>query len=189
MTGRCKHGLNPSFCAPCQQATEEEPLPSDALRYTGDRQPVLVLRVQPGSTRVKVLRLDPRSPTATFDLSDLRVDESSSVSRRQKIIKLFLKTALFGGYLFHPERPLTVREKTEEGPAHCYHCKTELSFEKSSLGCKQCHYYVCRCARCLCGYTGRNYRGELFSQYPPLPIRREERLEFVRAVKYCTGNA
>jgi hypothetical protein len=67
------------------------------------------------------------------------------------------------GYLFHPERALTIREQTEEGPTHCYQCKTELSLEKGSLGCTQCQYYVCRCGRCLCGFTGWNYRGELFS--------------------------
>ena len=32
--------------------------------------------------------------------------------------------------------------------------------------------YVCKCGRCLCGYTGRNWKGELFSQFPPLPITR-----------------
>jgi hypothetical protein len=187
MSARCKHGLDPRFCAPCQQAIEGEPLPANALRYTRDGQPVLVLRLEADSTRSTILRLDAESPITAVYLDDLQADDLSSVARRQEDIKLFLPFALRRGFLFYPERPLTVREQSEEGPTHCYYCKSELSFEKGSLGCTQCRYYVCRCARCLCGYTGRNYRGELFSQYPPLPIRREERLGFVRAVNYCTG--
>lgn len=186
MNQRCKHGLDPRFCAPCQEATEREPLPSDTLRYTHDGQPVLVLRLETGSTQATVLRLDAQTPIATVDLADLRPDESSSVSR-PNIIEDFRLLASHRGYLFHPERPLTAREQAEEGPTHCYHCKSELSFDKGSLGCTQCQYYVCHCARCLCGYTGRNYLGQMFTQYPPLPIRREERLEFVRAVIYCTA--
>ena len=185
----CKHGLDPRFCAACQQATEREPLPPNALRYTGDGQPVLVLRQRLGATRSTILRLDPQGPIATLDLGDLRADESSSVLRSQDVIERFLALALRRGYLFKPRGPLTFREQSEEGPTHCYHCKSELSFEKGSLGCTQCQYYVCSCARCLCGYTGRSYRGELFSQFPELPIQRVERLEFLRAVNYCTGGA
>jgi hypothetical protein len=87
--------------------------------------------------------------------------------------------------LFRPEFPLTSRERTSEGPPHCYECKVHLSFKKGSLGCTECRYYVCRCGRCLCGYEGWNYLGTPFEQRPPLPIPREQRLEYVRVVTLC----
>ncbi len=39
------------------------------------------------------------------------------------------------------------------GPTDYYACKVQLSLEARELGCEQCHYYVCRCGQCLCGYT------------------------------------
>lgn len=188
MSAKCKHGLEPRFCALCRQADETAPLRSDAIWLTSDGRPALVVRVEVDSERAMALLLDGRSARIeVLSLSDLRAIGEGAHSESHEWRDRFHAAALEMGYLFHPNRPLTVREQGEEGPTHCYQCKTEVSWEKGSLGCTKCRYYVCRCGRCLCGYTGRNYRGELFSQYPPLPIPREQRLEFVRVVGFCSG--
>ena len=86
----------------------------------------------------------------------------TELDSRRVLLSQFHAVALQQGYLFHPERVLTARERTAEGPSRCYHCHIELSLEKQSLGCTRCRYYVCRCVRRLCGYTGKNYLGQLF---------------------------
>ncbi len=188
MTSRCKHGLDPRFCAECQKAIETEPLPPDALRLTLDGKPGLVLRMESGSENATALVLEGAvGRIVSVACSAFLAFESMAGFDRQQALEQLHTVALGMGYLFHPERALTLREQTEEGPTHCYECKTELSLEKGSLGCRQCQYYVCRCGRCLCGYTGRNYQGDLFTQSPPLPISRKERLEFVRVVRFCAG--
>ena len=186
MPGVCKHGLDERFCDPCQRARETEPLRSDALRVTRKGNPLLVLRTILGSQNVKALMLDGNTVIfATVEESTLRVLDSTISFNRQKVLDQFLHLALQRGYLFQPEHELTYRERTEEGPSRCYFDHTELSQKKCSLGCTQCRYYVCQCGRCLCGYTGMNYLGQVFSQLPELPISRENRLEFIRVVKFC----
>ena len=186
MSTKCKHGMDRRFCSLCLQASDAEPLPSNPLMYTNDGNPVLLLRLKPGSRRADVLRLDLENPIIPLDLDNLRSGDTPDTLRKV-IIDCFHEFALQKGYLFHPTRALTLREQGEEGPSNCYYCRCKLSWDKGSLGCRQCGYYVCRCGRCLCGYTGKNYRGEVFSQLPPIPVKREERLEFVRVVNYCTS--
>ncbi len=190
MTARCKHGLDPRFCAECQKAMETGPLPPDALQVAPDGKPVLLLRINPGSEKATALVLEGAvGRIVSVECSPLLAFGSTAGFDRQQALDRFHTVALEMGYLFHPERALTLREQAEEGPTHCYQCRTELSLEKGSLGCRQCQYYVCRCGRCLCGFTGRNYQGDLFTQYPPPPIPREQRLEFVRVVGFCVGGA
>lgn len=189
MSVKCKHGLELRFCALCRDVAEVEPLPTNALRYTRDGQPVIVLRSSSGSNKAEVLRLEVKSPFSTLDVISLGEDDTSFESFRQDVINLFHELALRKGVLFHPKSALTTREQSVEGPTHCYHCWCNLSYENGSLGCMQCQYYVCRCGRCLCGQTGVNYLSQWFSQLPALPIPREERLEFVRVVNYCASAA
>lgn len=135
----CKHGLDLRFCAECRQAGETEPLSSGALRLTGDGKPALVLRLKPGSENATALLLeDAVGRIGTVECSALRAADASAGFDRQGALDRFHTVALEMGYLFHPERALTIREQTEEGPTHCYQCKTELSLEKGSLGCTQC---------------------------------------------------
>jgi hypothetical protein len=182
----CKHGVDERFCAFCQQTSETEPLRHDALQLTSEGKPALLLRIEIGSRIMKALVLDgDEGRLATFNGGALRTPDSTDTLDRQEALDLFRRAALQMGYLFQPEHALTYREHMEEGPPHCYSCHTELSQAKHSLGCTQCHSYVCQCGLCLCGYTGRNYLGQMFSQFPPLPIPRKERLEFVRVVKFC----
>lgn len=185
----CKHGLDGRFCAACQQAKEIEPLRRDALRVTNEGKPALILRTILGSLNVTVLLLD--GTTIRFEAMEeisLRHPMTVISLNQQKVFSLFLKLALQKGYLFQPNRELTYREQTEEGPSRCYSCHTELSLAKHSFGCTQCRKYVCHCGRCLCGYEGKNYLGQVFNQSPELPISLEERLEFVRVVRFCDLN-
>ena len=181
----CEHGLDERSCATCQQAGETGPLRRDALRVTEEGKPALLLRTILRSLEVTVLVLDGK--TARFEtVKEISLRHPMTViSFNQKnVINLFLDLSLQKGYLFHPPRELTYRERVEEGPRRCHFDHSELSLEKGSLGCSKCGTYVCNCGRCLCGYTGRNYLGRVFS-YPPLPIPREERLEYIRVVKFC----
>jgi hypothetical protein len=160
----------------------------DAVRLTQDGTPVIVLH--PADAQgVTVMRLsdDAAEITRIADTALGSILQDGSV--RREILARFDAAARGRGYLFHPSQPLTVREGTSEGPTHCYKCKVLLSFEEGSLGCTQCRYYVCRCGRCLCGYTGVNYKKEYFRQFPPLSIARRDRVDCVRVARLCAGVA
>ena len=180
----CKHGVDTRYCAVCQQAGETVPIRTGALQVTREGRPVMVLTTRPGSTDVAALMLDGASARlATLEGSTLGAP--SSAFDRRAALDQFRRVSMTLGYLFQPENALTTRELTAEGPPWCYSCHTELSLAKQSLGCTQCRYYVCHCGRCLCGYTGTNYLGQVFRQFPSLPIPRKVRLEFVRVVRFC----
>jgi hypothetical protein len=179
----CIHiqGVDERYCALCRQALEQAPLPEDPLRSFNDGTPVFILRIAgPGTAKVMTER----------GLSEVRESDLQSEAeswRARDMRERLSAAAAMRGFLFVPDQPLTWREQLDEvGPSRCYHCRIELSLERRSLGCSACRYYVCRCGRCLCGYTGRNWKGELFSQFPPLPIARTDRLEFLRA--FCFLN-
>jgi hypothetical protein len=184
----CKHGLDERFCAICQQAKETEPLRRDAMRVTEEGKPALLLRTILGSLDITVLVLDGK--TIRFDtVKEISLRHPMTVVsfNQRKVLDLFLHLALQKGFIFYPEHELTCPEKIEEGPPRCTFDHSELSLEKGSLGCLRCRAYVCQCGRCLCGYTGRNTLGQVFS-CPPLPISREERLEYIRVVRFCELN-
>ena len=184
----CKHDLDERFCATCQQARETEPLRRDALRVTDEGKPALLLRTILGSLNVTVLVLDRKTIRfETVKEISLRHPITVLPFNQRKVLNLFLDLSLQKGYIFHPHQELTYREQREEGPPRCTFDHSELSLEKGSLGCSKCRAYVCQCGRCLCGYTGRNHLGQVFS-CPPLPIPREERLEYVRVVRFCDLN-
>jgi hypothetical protein len=183
----CKHGLDERFCATCQ-ARETEPLRRDALRVTGEGKPALLLRTIFGSLNITVLVLDGK--TIRFEtVKEISLLHPITVIsfNQQKILNLFLDLSLQKGYIFHPHQALTYRDQIEEGPPRCTFDHSELSLEKGSLGCSKCRAYVCQCGRCLCGDMGRNNLGQVFS-CPPLPIPREERLEYIRVVRFCDLN-
>lgn len=183
MGGKCKHELDPRFCAPCQQATEREPLPENPLRETVDGQIVVVLRFLDGGMSARVLGMNLDPAITKVPVNELRSFESSN-TEFSEIIEQLWNLVRSGGHLFLPDRPLTYREQTENGPSHCQYCKTVLSIGGSDPGCTQCRYYVCKCGRCLCGFTGWNYIGQLFSQQPHLPVSRDERVDYIRVFRY-----
>jgi len=185
MSTKCKHGLDPRFCAECRRTDETKPLPTNPVRITQDGKPAIMLRLQPESQRATVVLWD--GTIASVECSALHTVEVAAGFDQEGVLRRFHDIALERGYLFYPNRPLTVREQVEKGPSRCYWCKSLLSFQKGSLGCRQCGYYVCQCGRCLCGYDGWNYLRQYFAQYPPLPILWEQRLEFVRVVRFCSN--
>ena len=184
----CKHGFDERFCVTCQQARETEPLRRDALRVTEEGKPALLLRTILRSLDIMVLVLDGRTIRfETVKEISLRHPMTVIPFNQREVLNLFLDLALQKGYLFHPRRELTNREQIEEGPPRCHFDHSELSLEKGSLGCSKCRTYVCECGRCLCGYTGRNDLGQELGCLP-LPIPREERLEYIRVVRFCDSN-
>jgi hypothetical protein len=184
----CKHGLDERFCPTCQPASETEPLRRDALRVTDEGKPALLLRTILGSLNITVLVLDGKTIRfETVKEISLRHPMTVTSFNQRKVLNLFLDLSLQKGYIFHPRQELTYPEQIEEGPPRCTFDHSELSLEKGSLGCSKCQTYICQCGRCLCGYTGRNTLGQVFS-CPPLPVPREERLEYVRVVRFCDSN-
>ena len=160
----------------------------DALRVTDEGKPALLLRTVLGSLNVTVLVLDGKTIRfETVKEISLRHPLTVIPFNQRKVLNLFRDLSLREGYLFHPEQELSYPEPIEEGSPRCSFDHSELSLEKGSLGCSKCQTYVCQCGRCLCGYTGRNSLGQVFS-YPPLPVPREERLEYIRVVRFCALN-
>jgi hypothetical protein len=184
----CKHGLDKRICPTCRQVRETEPLRRDALRVTEEGKPALLLRTVLGS--LDVIVLVPDGSTIRFEtVKEISLRHPMTVMsfNQRKVLNLFLELSLRKGYLFHPHQELSYPEQIEEGPPRCTFDHSELSLEKGSLGCSKCLTYVCQCGRCLCGSTGLNTLGQVFSR-PPLPIPREERLEYVRVVRFCDLN-
>lgn len=176
MNAKCIHGIDPKRCATCRQASEREPLPPDPFRTTPDGRRVLLLRLD-GFGTAKVLTGD--------GICQLKESELQPATGGAALREQLADVAARRGFLFVPHHPLTIREQREDiGPSHCYHCNVSVGLDMGSLGCEACRYYVCGCGRCLCGYTGRNWKNEFFSQLPPLPISREDRLEYLRAFRF-----
>jgi hypothetical protein len=183
----CKHGFDAKSCFACQQVRETEPLRRDALRVTEEGRPALLLRTMGGSLNIKVLVLYGKT---------LRFETVKEISLRhpltvipfdqRKVLNLFLDLSLRTGYLFRPGPEITHGEQVKEGPQRCPFDHSELSLKKGSLGCTQCRTYVCQCGRCLCGYPGKTPPGQVFSPSPLIP--REERLEYIRVVRFCDLN-
>jgi hypothetical protein len=183
----CKHGLDERICATCQQASRTAPLRRDALRVTEEGKPALLIRTILG-LNVTVLVLD--GTTIRFEtMKEISLRHPMTVIslNQRKVLNLFLELALQKGYIFHPQQKLIYQEKIDEGPPRCFFDHSELSLEKGSLGCTQCRKYICQCGRCLCGYTGKDYLGPVGGR-PPLPISLEERLEYIRVVRFCVAN-
>jgi hypothetical protein len=182
VSAKCKHDIDRRFCAFCREAVEREPLQAAPLMITESGQAVLVVRhFENGVVRV----INPVLTPALVETSSACLrpfpDSKSNMDAREVLLRVVLDE----GYLFIPKQPLTFRERFDDvGPPHCYYCKTVLALDSGTLGCTRCRYYVCGCGRCLCGYTGTNWQGQLFSQCPALPIPREDRLEYVRAFRY-----
>jgi hypothetical protein len=184
----CNHGLDERFYATCQPARETQPLRRDALRVTEEGKPALILRTILASLSVNALVLD--GTTIQFETIkeiSLRLPMTVISFKQQKVLKLFLDHAFQRGYIFQPRQEITYEEPIEEEPPRCTFDQSELSLDKGSLGCTQCGKYVCQCGRCLCGYTGKNTIGQVIS-CPPLPILREDRLEYIRVVRFCLAN-
>jgi hypothetical protein len=169
---KCRHGLDERWCAHCQRAAQ--PLTLKALKHDDRGEPVIVLHATATSATVLTLHEErPFVQRSSGSISD------GSIWDDIRTVESFLRVAMRRGYLSFPKGALTAREQGEEGPTHCYNCHTVLCFRSGSLGCTECLQYA---GTCLCGYTGRNYLGQLFSQFPALPISRGERMEFIRVM-------
>jgi hypothetical protein len=183
MSVKCKHDLAPRSCATCQQATERESLPENPLREIIGGQIAFVLRLLDGGNRAKILRIKVAPAITEVPVNELRSFKHWNAEFGE-VFQQIWELVLTGGHLFLPHGPLTDKEQRDLGPSRCYQCQTLLSLTSGVLGCTECRYYVCRCGRCLCGYTGWNYMRQPFSQQPPLPISREDRVEYIRVVRY-----
>lgn len=183
---RCKHNFLKDQCNLCESTEGILDLGPDALCYTADGRPALVLRRDLEKRRAKVLQLDEQRPIMDIDSLTLRAapvnsrdwdryrDRFDALARRQ-------------GHIVRPTQALTKREEEPDGPPTCSHCKRHLSFALRSLGCERCRGYVCRCGSCLCGVEGRNYLGDYFNCPGPPPVERSVRLEYVKVLRYCDG--
>lgn len=179
---KCLHGLHPDFCAPCRARADRAPLPENPLRLTKSGIVALVVReLLDGRVRIVV-----SENAATL----LEVSGEELLPYPKTEIRPFDRTKLQSvveraGLLFVPQYALTWREWQEElGSPSCYECRAPLDYDRGSLGCTQCRYYACNCGRCLCGVTARNWMGQLFTQSPGLPIQREDRVEFIRTLRF-----
>ena len=181
MSSVCKHMFDePQDCGLCR---DEIPLILESLQFKSDGTPIIVLRTFKGGRQSRVLQLDKVPPFITIDASLIgaRNDTWNSSINRQIYLEKFRKLVFELGYLFQPSKPLTTREQTEDGPPHCYKCRTRQSFKAGSLGCKQCGYYVCRCGTCMCGFPGgKNYLNQYIPPQPSLNCNPEERREYIR---------
>ncbi len=178
----CVHGIDERFCANCRRTNLARPIHGNAMRLDRDNRGVLVIR----ETRSGYVVALTQRGLVELPSQELRQAED-------RVLEIAARINLRGvplrfGYLCIPSGPLTVRELREDvGPTHCYNCRTLLSYDRKSLGCTECHYYVCSCGRCLCGYAATNWKGEVFRQFPPLPIPWESRLDYVRAFRYLNS--
>jgi hypothetical protein len=180
----CKHGLNQQFCSICANEHAIEPLDDDVVRLNYDGKYYVLLRESNDEKQNRALYLDSQivGAVSNFEISNSIVVNKND-NKYYDILKRFKKVALEKGFLFVPPHPLTHREGEPIGPPRCFNCHTILGFESRSLGCSVCREYACRCGACLCGYEGFNYLHQFFKKLPPLPISREDRLEYIRIVK------
>jgi hypothetical protein len=188
MPGICIHDLDERVCTACQQARETAPLRRDALRVTEEGKPALILRTILPSLNITALVLDGTTlQFKTIKEISLRHPMTVPSFEPRKILKVFFELALQKGFLFHPKQEITYRAPIGEGPPRCQFDHSELSLEEGSLGCAQCGKYVCHCGRCLCDYSGKNHQGQVIISLA-LPVSREERLEYIRVVRFCLAN-
>jgi hypothetical protein len=164
------------------------PLRRDALRVTEEGKPALILRTILPSLNITALVLDGTTiHLETIKEISLRHPMTVPSFKPRKILKVFLDLALQKGYLFQPKQEITYRVIVGEGSPRCPFDHSELSPEKDLFGCTQCRTTVCNCGRCLCGYPSKNHLGQVIS-CPTLPVSREERLEYIRVVRFCLAN-
>lgn len=180
----CKHGIDQQFCSICTKEHEIEPLDDDTVKLNSDGKYYVLLRDSHNENQNRGFYLENQiiEPVSFLEISNsivVNIDDKANVD----ILKAFEEAALGKGLLFIPKHPLTHRENEPIGPSKCHRCHELLDFESGSLGCSVCRYYACRCGACLCGYEGVNYLRQYFKQLPPLPISREDRLEYIRIVK------
>ena len=185
MAQRCKHGQDPQSCPPCSGPSEWEGLPYADVAQTTARRFVLVLRHFEKRNQAKILQLDDNTPITTVCWNDLYWAGDDQWFADDSLMQQFGQFALRKGHLFHPTRELTTREGGAEGAAQCYGCREFLSLRRQSLGCRDCNCYVCNCGRCLCGRRGQNYKGEFFAVNSNHGVDPIQRLEFIRAARFC----
>jgi len=161
-----------------------EPLRPDALRVTKEGRPALMLRTVLPSLSITAMVLE--GETLRFEIiKEISLHHPMTVPSfdPRKILKTFRDLALEQGYLFQPEQTVL---QPEAEPRQCPVDHSDLSLEKGPLGCTRCGQLVCNCGRCLCGYEGKDTLGQMMT-YPPLPISREDRAEYIRAIKFCVA--
>lgn len=140
---------------------------------------------------VPIFQLGNRGALGMLTVNDLIEVERFGSSLKEHIdtVRRFQEHALDVGMLFRPQRPLTGREETQEGPSHCQNCHRFLSIEYGNLGCTGgCNSYVCRCGFCLSGFAGRNYLNQFFQiEQCPVPPP-DERREYIRVFRLCEAD-
>jgi hypothetical protein len=162
-----------------------ESLRPDALRVTEEGRPALILRTVLHSLSVKVLVLE--GETLRFEtVKEISLHHPMTVPSfdSRKVLKIFRNLALEQGYLFQPEQEIT--EPPGLQSRQCPFDHSDLSLEKGALGCTRCGQFVCNCGRCLCGYQGVDTLEEMVTD-PPLPVSRDDRAEYIRALRFCVA--
>jgi len=183
----CKHGLDAEYCAICSSAIGQSPLKIKFLKDKQTSEILLELRDYPDRHKKKVLILSRENSIQEINIS--QVDDAFDELEEKKLIDNLLSIVQEQGFITFPHQPLTIRERTSDGPTHCYKCRRALSFDKGSLMCTQCKNYVCTCGTCLCGYSGgRNYQGNYIPPLPRLSCSTDDRLEYTRIAYAIKAN-
>jgi hypothetical protein len=160
---RCKHGSIRNQCYYCRdRSLTREPFELQLFFYRPrdcDSLAIGLTLVRYGDSKKVSVFLYNRLETyqgscyLVIDESEIDTESISALSPNQvRVCRESLRNlALTEGLLFEPQHPLTWREQGFEGPSHCSHCQEVVSFERGSLGCQQCGYYICPDGYCLCG--------------------------------------
>jgi hypothetical protein len=162
-----------------------EPLRPDALRVTEEGRAALILRTVLPSLSITVLVLE--RGTLRFEiLRELSLHHPLTVPSfdSREVLKIFRDLTLEQGHLFQPEQEIAERPGLK--PRQCPFDHSDLSLEKGAPGCTRCGQFVCNCGRCLCGYQGVDTFEEMVT-YAPLPVSREDRVEYIRALRFCVA--
>lgn len=177
----CIHGLVPEHCRYCHASPSAPNLPELSLfAFRPSHNEVVTLSLTlHRNKRTGFVTVFVVSPIGSYGGPCYLTVESSEIdtgqialltAKQQQDCRAILRQfALEKGLLFDPEHPLTLRERGVEGPSHCWHCQRKVSFERGSLGCAQCGYYVCPDGYCCCGMDwSTNYLNQRVPPQPPL---------------------
>jgi hypothetical protein len=181
MSGIYRNGCDQELRPPCQSGGEWEPLRRDALRMTGEGKPALILGTLPASLQVAALTLDGTALRfQTVREMDLRHPMTVFPFNQQKVLAFFLDLALEKAFVFRakPESPAGKPSAPGFHQEEGHHLP--LWIGKELLVCNRCGGYVCPCGGCRCYGAGNKRAG--------LPLPREERVEYLRAILFCSAN-
>jgi hypothetical protein len=183
MSGVYRNGGDQEIRPPCQSAGEWEPLRRDALRVTSEGKPALILGTLPASLHVAALILE--GTTLRFQNikeMDLRHPMTVFPFNQQKVLRYILDLALQKAFVYRTRPEISTGNLLAPGFLQEGRLHAPQWIEKDWLVCTQCGGYVCRCGGCLCYDEGqKKYRTSL-------SLRREVRVEYLRAIGFCSAN-